>query len=535
MITPPSGHRDHSAVYRKLRMKTVRNGLIQGLTFLEHLATNDTFLRYMNGIRKSPLHQALRKAFDYAVSPLDRLLFTSVPEARMAFFGRKNPGHHKSLFGGLGSVILGKYLDDWVARQRLKQLVPRIQRDITPPPKTYVGWKRLREECQPGWRPFPTEGHLQVIPGDQMDPRERLIRLIEGKEADRVGFGPSWDYAVALIGGSNFWEFAYDGVATAQACVNTWIRTGGSDFLPDSFGLGAYAIPFPDSHSRFFFRWGLPTDRLPPQFLETEILKTYEELFNYGMSALAQEISKRLMRDLFVFLKEAIARGAVLNTYFPKDFQRRFLPYSQLIFATWDIVPMWRSMIPFMKDCRKNPAAIKEALDFVNKPMTDLMISLGKLIHAKTGLIGNSRGSNSWMSPKMFEEIFWPSMKYTFDSMLAAGIIPVCHLDNDWTQNMVFLAEHLPKRSCLFHLDQVDLVKVHDLIGDHFCLMGAFPPALTVNSLPHKVEEACKRYIDAIGTDGLILASGCEIPADIPIQNLYAMKRAILKHGIFRR
>ncbi len=534
MITPSSGLRDHSAIYRKIRTKVDRNVIMRGLTFLEHLAVNDTFLHAMSGNRKGPWHQVLRKALDYALAPLDRRLFLNVSEAQMAIFGRKNVGHHRSIFGGLGSIILGKFLDDWEQRQQSRDVIPPIKRNITPPPKTYVGWKRLGDEFQPKWRPFPTEGSLQVIPGDQMDPRERLQRLIQGKDADRVGFGPLWNYAVAFLGGSNFWEFAYDGVATAQACVNTWIRTGGSDFLPDAYVTGGYANPFPDAHSRFFFKWGLPADRLPPQFLETEILKAYDQLFNYGMSSLALEITKRMIRDTVILLREMLAKAEAMKLYFPRSFQRRFLPYSQLVFATWDTVPMWRSMIPFMKDCRKNPAAIREALEFVNKPMTDLMITCGKFIHAKTGLIGNSRGSNSWMAPKMFEEIFWPSMKYTFGRMLAAGIIPVCHLDNDWTQNMVFLAEHLPKRSCLFHLDQVDLVKVHDLIGDHFCLMGAFPPALTVNSPPHKVEEACKRYIEGIGMDGLILASGCEIPADIPIQNLFAMKQAIQKYGIFR-
>ena len=47
------------------------------------------------------------------------------------------------------------------------------------------------------------------------------------------------------------------------------------------------------------------------------------------------------------------------------------------------------------------------------------------------------------------------------------------------------------------------------------------------------VEEKAERYIEHIGEDGLILSSGCEIPFDIPVQNIYALKKAIIKYGTF--
>ena len=98
---------------------------------------------------------------------------------------------------------------------------------------------------------------------------------------------------------------------------------------------------------------------------------------------------------------------------------------------------------------------------------------------------------------------------------------------------MVFFAENLPKRSCIFHLDQVDLVKVHELIGDHFCFMGGMSPSLLVHGTANQVEAAAKRYIEDIGEDGLIISSGCEMPFDTTVQNIYALKRAIKKYGYF--
>ncbi|MCP4760342.1 MAG: hypothetical protein GY870_01090, partial [archaeon] len=214
-------------------------------------------------------------------------------------------------------------------------------------------------------------------------------------------------------------------------------------------------------------------------------------------------------------------------------YKNQFFPYAQGMFAIWDLLPMWRSMIPFMRDMRRKPEAVLEAFEFLNKPFTDMMIGMCKLGKAKIALFGNSRGSSTWVSPKMFEELYWPSMKYSFEQCFKNNIIPMCHFDNDWTENMPFLMEKLPKRSCVMHLDQVDLVEVHEITGDHFALMGGMSPALLVNSSPEKVEAETKRYIENIGEDGLMIASGCEYPADIPVQNVYAQKRAIKKYGFF--
>jgi len=94
----------------------------------------------------------------------------------------------------------------------------------------------------------------------------------------------------------------------------------------------------------------------------------------------------------------------------------------------------------------------------------------------------------------------------------------------------------LPKHSGFFHLDQADLPKVREIIGDHFCLMGNLQPAITTGSGPEKVYEESKKLIQNCGSEGgFILATGCEAPAAIPIENYYAAKRAVLDYGYFRK
>ena len=100
---------------------------------------------------------------------------------------------------------------------------------------------------------------------------------------------------------------------------------------------------------------------------------------------------------------------------------------------------MARSMIPFMKDLRKKPEEIIQIFEFLEPGLTELGLAIAKIAKAKFVLIGNSRGSSSWVSPKMFEEIFWPTQKATCEKIIKEGFKLCAHLDNDWTMNMEYM------------------------------------------------------------------------------------------------
>ncbi len=530
----PSGLMEHTRFGVEMEMAFQNNFINKLFDILIRLSTSDRVLNLLRHTRGKKLLKIPKRLLDILCVRLDKMLSSDPQGSKAAFLGKITGSKYWSAVGGYLLELVGKYVADWGYRQEQQIRIDPPKRRMNPVHKTYIGWKQLRDLVQPGWAVFPKDPDqpVRILPEDRINPRERLERIIKGDPTDRVALGISWDWGIPFMGGSNVWKFCYDGIETGWACLNVWIRTGGSDFLPFALGIAANSIPFPEAHSRFFYQWGYPSDNAPTQMFEKELLKSYDDLFNYGMMGLAQEISKRMIRDTYILIREFLYLGRVTKYYFG-PYEDQFLPNPGALFATWDILPMWRSLVPFSRDLRKNPEAVIEAFEFLNKPLTDFMIRVAKLTKAKVAMIGNSRGSNSFISPKKFEEIFWPSMKYTFDQCFKHDILPLCHLDNDWTENMVLFAEKLPKRSCIFHLDQVDLVEVHDLIGDHFCLMGGMSPSLLVHGTTDQVEAATKRYIQGIGSDGLIISSGCEIPFDIPIQNIFALKKAITKHGFF--
>lgn len=497
------------------------------------ISTSDACLSVVDSMSGTKITAFLRNFLDISISKIDQKLFDDINLARAAYLGKNGSKKYRTVVGGFIWEVLKKFIQDWKHRQTHNIEIHPPIRNLKAPKKTYVGWKKLRDELQPNWKVMPDDpeqDYVKIFDEDRMNPLQRLERIVEGKGFDRVAFGPQFNWATPFFGGSNLWKYAYDGIETGWALINCWIRAGGMDFLPMGFGVASYTIPYPDAHSQYFYKWTYPSDAIVPQFIEKEILTCYEDLYDFGMTGLLQEITKRMIRDTLILAREYLYLSKITGHYFG-PIQDQFLPYAQGMFATWDILPMWRGMIPFMKDMRKKPEDVAHAFEFINKPYTEFMLKICKVLNAKTALIGNSRGSNSWISPKMFKKIYWPSMKYTIERCIENGILPMCHLDNDWTENMEIFAEELPKRSCIFHLDQVDLVEIHDRIGDHFALMGAMSPGLLVHGTPEKVELETKRYIENVKECGLIIASGCEYPADTPAANIYAQKRAIKKYG----
>ncbi|MHA1149559.1 MAG: uroporphyrinogen decarboxylase family protein [Promethearchaeota archaeon] len=503
--------------------------------------TKDRSLNLIYNLKDTPARKILRSFLEISSARIEKKAGIS-KELRLCLFGKEGSKGKRSALAFLLVPILKKYLSAWKSRQVNKIEVPRTIHIKGKLPEIWIGWKKLRDEVCPNFNLSfdpKKEKTIKILPDDILTPKERINRLVEFKDVDRIGIGFSITHATSFIGAQpshnigGLWQFAMGpGINMAKAALNTWIRLGGLDFLPSP--MMPMVNPIPETHSPFYFDWKAPSDIIYEQFIEKELFKLYDQIFDWGLTSLAQEVSKAVVYRAILGLRETIKAFAGFGKYFDKAYQKLFESYALSIFALWDIIPMARGMVPFFKDLRKRPEEIIEVFEFLEPGLTELGLAIAKIAKAKYVLIGNSRGSNSWISPKMFEKIFWPTQKATCEKIIKAGYKLCAHLDNDWTDNMEYMLE-LPKHSGFFHLDQADLPKVREIIGDHFCLMGNLQPAITTGSGPDIVYKETKKLIETCGKEGgYIVATGCEAPATIPIENYYAVKRAIKDHGYFK-
>ena len=137
------------------------------------------------------------------------------------------------------------------------------------------------------------------------------------------------------------------------------------------------------------------------------------------------------------------------------------------------------------------------------------------------------RSSASFISPTIFDEISFPSIKRMVEGYHAAGIVSVLHCDGNWDLMLPRFLE-LPRASCVVELDgATDIRKAREVLADHLCIKGDVRAALLALGEKEEVEAYCRELIDFMGHDGgFILGSGCEVPITAKVENVAALIRA---------
>lgn len=146
--------------------------------------------------------------------------------------------------------------------------------------------------------------------------------------------------------------------------------------------------------------------------------------------------------------------------------------------------------------------------------------------------VGGWRGTPDLLSPEMFRRFSWRYLREVAEMCLEYGVIPLFHLDSDWTNGLEAFRE-MPKGSCILALDgKTDIFNAKKVIGDHCCIMGDVPAQLLSFGTPEEVDAYCKKLIYEVGPEGFILSSGCDAPYNAKLENLKAMADSVYKYTI---
>jgi uroporphyrinogen-III decarboxylase len=137
------------------------------------------------------------------------------------------------------------------------------------------------------------------------------------------------------------------------------------------------------------------------------------------------------------------------------------------------------------------------------------------------GGAGGAHASNTYISPKMYEEFDLPYTLELVNTFADAGIITVLHFDANWTKNFPLLRA-FPAKKCILHLDGFSNIrKARQILGDRLCIMGDVPPHLMVRGTRDQVAEYCRGLIRDVGkSGGFILSPGCECPMNAKPENV---------------
>jgi len=373
-------------------------------------------------------------------------------------------------------------------------------------------------------------GNEKVLPADRITAKERIERHIRFENPDRVAIAPLLGFHTARAGGITVREYMTDGFAAAAASRRTWDLYGGFDIIPFNFPMG-YIFPLvPESHSRFCCKWFLPDDDELPKMDEVPRPFDYGTIEKDGLTAFLRTESGGLFDEFFEMAGQGIAYAVYNSMLFPRA--DNYAKYAfGVINHPADLLSMWLGFERFMIDCAKDPKKVRDACERLGPGLVELGELPARIVGEKCVLYGVSRVSPSWISRKMFDELFAGTFLDQVRTAWEDGFYLTYHLDNDYTSLLDFFLE-LPKQSGFLHLDQTDLFKAKEKLHGHLCLMGNLHPGLLAAGTAGEVTEQCERLIKEVGAGGgFILASACEVPINTPVENLKAAKESVDRWG----
>lgn len=145
--------------------------------------------------------------------------------------------------------------------------------------------------------------------------------------------------------------------------------------------------------------------------------------------------------------------------------------------------------------------------------------------------------SNNLLSSEAFEEFCLPYITKLHSLYLEKGVLAtMIHLCGDHKRNLKYWKKvPLPKRTIFSIGDNMDLKETGDFLGERFILAGNISTTTLQFGTREEVKEEVKRCLSqAMGrSGGFILMPACEWPPMGPLENLEAVREALMEYGFY--
>jgi hypothetical protein len=386
---------------------------------------------------------------------------------------------------------------------------------------------------------------------DTMSKEERLGAVFRLEIPDRVPVVPLFGYFLCR----------YSGIASADIWVDAGKRRRAWDRVYRE--LGEFdAVYVVTTANPLVFSWIMPMKtkwpgkELPPdavvQTIEEEVM--HED--DYAWLVSPGRIPKRLVYPMLLtrmfsrthpeFPKRLVFLAPVLDAVLLKEvlwlrgwgkqWARRGIPllWGAVAEAPFDTFSLLRSIGPFTGDLFRRPEVVAEAAMACVDSIVFQLEAMARIVGNNRVWLFLHRSSNSFISPRQFKSLAFPSLREIVSSLAAKGFDLVLHCDGNWDKNLETMLE-LPAKRCMFQFDgSTDIFRAKEILKGHSCIYGDVPARLLATGSASEVEEYCRNLIAVVGKDGgFCLGSGCELAPDARPENVRAMLHSVKKYGYY--
>jgi len=185
-----------------------------------------------------------------------------------------------------------------------------------------------------------------------------------------------------------------------------------------------------------------------------------------------------------------------------------------------------------MLDMYRQPDKLIEAME----ALVPLMIKMGVGAAQATGkpiiFIPLHKGADGFLSDEQYKKFYWPTLKKVMLGLIEEGCIPNPAAEGGYNSRLE-VVQDLPKGKTLWMIDQSDMFRAKETLGQNACLLGNVPSAMLQLGTPDEVRDYAKKLIDEAGKDGGFIMSNGAFFDEAKAENVKAMIDVTKEYGAY--
>ena len=191
-----------------------------------------------------------------------------------------------------------------------------------------------------------------------------------------------------------------------------------------------------------------------------------------------------------------------------------------------------RGTIGTCMDLLDDPLAVHDAVNmFHERNIKDVHATM-KNPMGKFFFIPLHKGFDGFMSPKQYEEFYYPTLKALVEEVIKCGGTPLVYTEGKYDSRLECLSD-LPAGKVLIHIEDADMKEAKRILGKNHCLSGGFKSSILLTHTPDQIREEVKRFLDVVAVDG-----GYIFDLDYNLDNVsdaavHAMFDAVKQYGTY--
>jgi hypothetical protein len=186
-----------------------------------------------------------------------------------------------------------------------------------------------------------------------------------------------------------------------------------------------------------------------------------------------------------------------------------------------------------MLDMYRQPDKLLEAMEAI----TPLMIKMGVGAAQATGkpiiFIPLHKGADGFLSDEQYKKFYWPTLRKVMLGLIEEGCVPNPAAEGGYNSRLE-IVQDLPKGKTVWMIDQSDMARAKETLGQNACLLGNVPSAMLQLGTPDEVRDYAKNLIDTAGKDGGFIMSNGAFFDQAKAENVKAMIDTTKEYGVYK-